>query len=277
MCARRYIPPHDKLFITPKQFEGIKINEVESIKRINISGSRGDPLRNPLFIPLIKITKDWDKQVTISTNGNFYTEIWWKTLPQYLPKDHFVVFALDGIDEDSLKFYRKGSFFLRVIENAQAFISSGGRAIWQFILFKHNEHLLDDAKKMAKDLGFRDILVIASTKYDKKFQRPSSGILSNMEYSDDRRQKDGIICRIQNGRVNISCKGEYLPCCFVFMEKQIKGVLGDEPIKYIQDYSLPEVLADGYYDRILKRVEKMDIPICRACNVHCNTPINQRD
>ena len=268
ICARRYMPPKKKLFLTPKQFEGIKINEVESIKRVNIIGSRGDPLRNPFIIPIIKLTKDWDKQVTLSTNGNFYTEVWWRTLPKYLPKDHFIVFALDGVDNDSLKYYRKGSSYKRVIDNARAFISSGGRAIWQFIMFKHNEHLLDEAKNIAGYLGFHDVLVIASTKYTKKYQRPSSGILSNIEYSDDKRQ-DNKCCRLHYNKVNVSAKGEYLPCCLVFTEPQVLNVMGDEPIKYIDDYSLPEVLADGYYERILERVETTDIPDCRDCNVYC--------
>lgn len=38
--------------------------------------------------------------------------------------------------------------------NAQAFISSGGRAIWRFIIFRHNEHQIDLAKSTARQMGF---------------------------------------------------------------------------------------------------------------------------
>jgi MoaA/NifB/PqqE/SkfB family radical SAM enzyme len=33
-------------------------------------------------------------------------------------------------------------------------MSAGGHAIWRFIHFKHNEHQIDDCKKLAKELGF---------------------------------------------------------------------------------------------------------------------------
>ena len=38
--------------------------------------------------------------------------------------------------------------------NAKAFIEAGGKARWKMIVFKHNEHQIDEAKLLAKDMGF---------------------------------------------------------------------------------------------------------------------------
>ena len=62
-----------------------------------------------------------------------------------------VFFGIDGIDQKSLERYRIGSNFKKVQENFRAFINAGGKATWQFIVFEHNEHLIKDAKGMAKE------------------------------------------------------------------------------------------------------------------------------
>ena len=40
------------------------------------------------------------------------------------------------------------------MDNAKAFIDEGGIAEWQYLKFKHNEHQVEEARKMAEDIGF---------------------------------------------------------------------------------------------------------------------------
>ena len=49
--------------------------------------------------------------------------------------------------------------FNKVIENAKSYIDAGGRAQWNFIVFKHNEHQVEEAKELSKQLGFYNILI----------------------------------------------------------------------------------------------------------------------
>ena len=44
-------------------------------------------------------------------------------------------------------------------------INAGGKAVWQFIEFEHNYHPTDEAKQVAKNLGFTDFRV----KYTARF------------------------------------------------------------------------------------------------------------
>ena len=68
-----------------------------------------------------------------------------------------VFFGLDGTDQKSLEKYRIGSNFKKVQRNWRAFIKAGGNATWQFIVFEHNEHLLEQAEQMSKDEGFKNL------------------------------------------------------------------------------------------------------------------------
>ena len=62
-------------------------------------------------------------------------------------------FSIDGL-ADTNKLYRIGINHDRVMANAKAFIEAGGKARWKFIVFRHNEHQVEEARELAKDMGF---------------------------------------------------------------------------------------------------------------------------
>jgi hypothetical protein len=55
--------------------------------------------------------------------------------------------------------YRRNVDYDKVIRNARAFIDRGGRAQWNYIVFKHNEHQVEQAKQLAQEYGFFNILI----------------------------------------------------------------------------------------------------------------------
>ena len=72
-------------------------------------------------------------------------------------KRHSVIFGIDGLS-DTHHIYRRNTKYEDVINNAKAFIAAGGRANWQYIIFDHNKHQTEEAKHIAKELGFDDII-----------------------------------------------------------------------------------------------------------------------
>jgi hypothetical protein len=97
--------------------------------------------------------------LTISTNGSYKTPKFWKNLGEilheHLPGRHHVMFDLDGIDNETQNMYRVDTNFDKVIENARAFISGGGCAVWKMIPFDFNESLEEEAKRLASLYGFQ--------------------------------------------------------------------------------------------------------------------------
>lgn len=128
-------------------------------------GNFGDVIASPTFMETFEYSMAKKvKRVKIETNGSMRTPEWWTELAK-MGKDRVVVnFAIDGL-KDTNHLYRVGSIYDKVIENAKAFISAGGYASWSFIEFKHNYHQIDEARDIAKNLGFFDF----SVKYTSRF------------------------------------------------------------------------------------------------------------
>jgi MoaA/NifB/PqqE/SkfB family radical SAM enzyme len=265
LCARNH-SKHDAFLITPEEFKNLKLYEVDSVKQIQLGGSIGDPITSPYLFDIGDIIKKCDKRVLISTNGSFRNENWWYELPKHLPKDHSVRFAIDGTDNETLNIYRKGANYNKILNNASAFIDGGGNAIWQMIMFKHNEHQFDEAQKISNKMGFKNCLFVPSTYYTNEYQKPNN-IISDLEYSKSKKNTDNK-CRIQLGRIAISSRGIYLPCCFCYNDETVYEI-SNEPIKHINDFSLLELIEDGYYQRILNRVLKYHIDVCSNCVSYC--------
>jgi len=129
-------------------------------------GNFGDPILNNDLIDMCKYASKVAPHVTIDihTNGSARKPEWWIELAKSLPVNHSVVFALDGL-ADTHSLYRVGTNFETIIENARAFIAAGGNANWAFIKFKHNEHQVEQARRLAKDIGFQNFIVKNSSRF----------------------------------------------------------------------------------------------------------------
>lgn len=154
-------------------FKNIFTTEVlNQINSIYFCGNFGDPIiNNDLDLMCEYATKENSNlQIRIHTNGGARSKDWWRSLATKLPKNHFVIFGIDGL-EDTHHVYRVGTKYEQVTENARAFIEAGGTAEWVFIKFRHNEHQVDEARQRAKDLGFKLFTVKNSTRFlEEKFR-----------------------------------------------------------------------------------------------------------
>jgi MoaA/NifB/PqqE/SkfB family radical SAM enzyme len=175
MCARNY---HSGIKNTNLPLSEISLDEFKNIvnqevlaqiEYLYFCGNFGDPIISNNLINIVDYCKVTNSNVGIGihTNGSARTVEWWKQLAESLPKNHCVHFALDGL-EDTHHLYRVGTDFNKIIENAKSFISAGGRAEWVFLSFKHNEHQIDAAKKLAKNLGFEKFNHKATSRFLEK-------------------------------------------------------------------------------------------------------------
>jgi hypothetical protein len=152
---------------TLEEFKTIVSKEVlNQIDGLYFCGNFGDPILNNSLIDMCQYVTDTSpkQDLRIHTNGSARGTKWWKDLASALPVTHNVVFALDGL-ADTHRIYRIGTDFEQILRNAQAFISAGGNAEWCFIKFKHNEHQVEEARKMAADIGFKLFTVKSSSRF----------------------------------------------------------------------------------------------------------------
>ena len=144
--------------------------EKSKVKYLTYDGSFGDSPFHPDFLELVEYSAsklkgpvpfngDGLHDMTISTNGSYKTPAFWKRLGEilneHLPNRHHVMFDLDGVDNKTQNMYRIATDFDKIIENAEAFISGGGQAVWKMIPFDFNDELEEKAKELAAKHGFQ--------------------------------------------------------------------------------------------------------------------------
>jgi pyruvate-formate lyase-activating enzyme len=130
------------------------------LRQVFFCGSYGDPIMHPDFLDILR---DFRKKnptlwLYIHTNGGVHDTAYWAEIANIMNGYGQIDFGIDGL-EDTLHLYRKNVKYTQALENAQAFIRAGGRAQWNFIVFKHNEHQVDTVKNLGKTLGFFNVLI----------------------------------------------------------------------------------------------------------------------
>lgn len=136
---------------------------IQQLKRIYFCGNYGDPLAAEELLDVIGWLRhvSTNLKIEVFTNGSLRSSSWWK---QLAITGTIVRFAIDGL-EDTNHIYRRGTSFKKIIENATSFINAGGIAQWDYIVFKHNEHQIENAQKLSEGLGFKQFQIKKSGRF----------------------------------------------------------------------------------------------------------------
>ena len=182
-CSRNFGggPVVPDLELTELRLEDIKnfipVTFAKNISAINFCGNLGDPGVALDLLPILEYfqqhsTKNIAQQ--LRTNGGMRTPAYWKEIGKFfagIPNrdnsawksiaehnyDSFalpaVVFSVDGL-EDTNHIYRRGVRWDRLFANMESYASTGAFGIWEFLVFEHNQHQVEEARNLAKKLGF---------------------------------------------------------------------------------------------------------------------------
>lgn len=142
--------------------------QLHNTDNVRLCGTYGDPCVHNDFINIIKWLKTYKNlKIKINTNGGMKKN-YWKQLASILSNDDCVVFGIDGLG-DTNHIYRKNVKWDVLMNNVQSFISAGGNAKWQFIVFEFNQHQVEQAKVLARKLGFSEFVLKKTIRFiDKK-------------------------------------------------------------------------------------------------------------
>ena len=180
-------------------------------------GDYGDPAAGKHTLEIYNHFRSLNPNITLgmNTNGGLRTTDWWCELSKIMSGEKdYVVFSIDGL-EDTNHIYRVNVNWNKVIENAQAFISAGGSAHWEMLVFEHNEHQVDQCQQLAKDLGFSWFRAKVSRRFDfipitVDFLHPPKG------WQDPHVTEGSIKCQaLEENSLYISAQGKLFPCCYL--------------------------------------------------------------
>lgn len=239
---------------------------IDKMKSLILCGIFGDTIFYPHLFEFLKYCFKVNPfiDIQIHTNGSAHDTNWWKKLSKLMKRGK-IIFALDGL-ADTHKLYRIGSKFEKVIMNMQTAIDCGCNVYWQFIIFKHNEHQLQEAREMAMKMGCKDFFMKKSFIYDEKYEKPS--IFPNIQ-SKAEQPSTGIgkiECRMDSNEIMILADGDVSPCCeitqFHYRNKRLNENLKLNTLN-VNDFNIQEILNDGYLQRFKDKVGEKNH--CQRC------------
>jgi len=160
MCDRNMngkgINPHinlDELSL----LDCVDIFPPEFIKQLDtmyMCGNLGDPIVAKDTLEIFEYFRSHNPNMWLSmnTNAGAKNEEWWRQLAEVFGRMGAVIFSVDGL-RDTNHLYRQGVVWDNVERNMRAFIDAGGRARWDYLIFEHNQHQVEEAEALANEWG----------------------------------------------------------------------------------------------------------------------------
>jgi MoaA/NifB/PqqE/SkfB family radical SAM enzyme len=136
---------------------------IAQLRCITLCGNYGDPAvaQDTLSIAKYFRKSNSDIQIQMNSHGSARPESWWRNLAGLGVVCHF---SIDGL-RDTNHIYRRGAHWETIIRNAKAFIDAGGAAVWDFIIFAHNEHQIEEAEALSTELGFERFILKKTVRF----------------------------------------------------------------------------------------------------------------
>ncbi len=251
------------------------------IKQLNtmyMCGNLGDPIVAKDTLEIFKYFREHNEKMWLSmnTNGGAKNEQWWKELAQVYGRMGAVIFSVDGL-KDTNHIYRQNVVWDNVERNMRAFINAGGRARWDFLIFEHNQHQVEEAEALANKWGVEKFmkkktgrfidtnsnkkekhqaksrkgkdtaeLKKPKEKYQNKALTKQEAILKKYGTMDAYYDAAPIICKVKKeNSLFITAEGLALPCCWT-AGRMYKWWHKDPKVEQIWDFIPNKKLIDAH-------------------------------
>jgi len=254
MCDRNMNGGADNPHITNAELsleDCKRIFKPEFIKQLDtmyMCGNLGDPIVAKDTLEVFRYFRQHNPRMWLSmnTNAGAKDEQWWKELALVLGRMGAVIFSVDGL-QDTNHLYRQNVVWDNVERNMKAFISAGGRARWDFLIFQHNEHQVEQAEALANAWGCERFIKKKSGRFitsdikpkeahqsvnrkgaeTQKLEKPKQEQNQNLALLKQKEivksygsmksylDKCSINCKVaQKGSIFVTAEGLLMPCCW---------------------------------------------------------------
>ena len=256
---------------------------IKQLKRFYSVGTYGDPLMNPECFQIYEWIKIHNEncELEMHSNGGGRSTDFWSALGSL---GVGVMFGIDGL-ADTNHLYRRIVQWDTLIKNVKVFIKAGGIARWKYIIFKHNEHQIDEARTLSKELGFKNFGPVFSDRWkesnwvtgelremnkmkvddyyiekpmsqkDKYYQSTSVKVYDDEQFNMQKK----IVCQVfSNGvhEIYIRANGYVQPCCMLgdLDVHESKNLIKDIDLVNLNKTSLEDILNGEYFKSLDKGI-----------------------
>lgn len=187
-------------------------DRIAALDKMFMCGNYGDPAAGRHTLDIYREFRYLNKNIVLgmNTNGGLQNTLWWHELGKIFnqPRD-YVVFSIDGL-EDTNSVYRKNVNWAKLMANAEAYISAGGSAHWDMLVYRHNQHQVDECKQLAQDMGFTWFRAKVSKRgFTDRLEQP-------IGWTVPTRVSSMIDCHaLKEQSIFIDACGRISPCCWI--------------------------------------------------------------
>lgn len=234
---------------------------------------QGEPYLNPEFLEMVKYASGKNIYTATSTNAHYLDDANAKaTVESGLDR---LIISIDGTTQESYESYRIGGTLQKVLDGTKNILkwkkqlgSSTPHVIFQFVVFRQNEHQVEEVKKLGKELGVDAVKIKTAQFYD--YVNGNERMPENEKYSRYFRNQENPQSAIRNSQLSscwrmwhscvITWDGKVVPCCF---DKDAKHQLGD-----LKERTFKEIWKNGAYTKFRTSLLKSrkEIDICQNCS-----------
>ena len=220
---------------------------IRQLSKLYMCGNLGDPIIAKDTLEVFEYFREHNPNIWLNmhTNGGAREEDWWKDIAKVFKQKGDVTFSVDGL-EDTNHLYRQNVQWAKVERSIKAFTGAGGRARWDFLIFEHNQHQVEQAKLVAKQWGVEKFVSkktgrFISAKSEKKEQHQAVNRKGqetttlkkpDVKYQNKELSKYDLLiekygsmdsyydvvpinCKVKDeGNLFITAEGLALPCCW---------------------------------------------------------------
>ena len=233
------------------------VNFVGPNADVFMCGNNGDPIYHSDFHTLCLRLKNNKCKLSITTNGSAKTKKWWNELNEILDYNDRITFSIDGL-EDTNHLYRKNAKWKSIMDAVEVLKDRKCKTEWKYIVFKHNQHQIKEARALSASLGFDHFRLehsdrwldnkelMPDNEYVDDYHKHQKAIMTNADY------KTGMdpAC-LQNNlptkNLYIDAEGDFYPCCWMGTYRyKYKSVFSPKQKLFnIKDNTLNQILENN--------------------------------
>ncbi len=247
------------------------IDEVYAFTPALLLYFQGEPFLNPDLVKMIEYARSRKMFVSLSSNGHFLNE---KTCREIVRSGlSKIIISMDGTTQEVYEKYRQGGHLHIVLKGIDTLVkikkemnSPYPLIELQFLVFRFNEHQLDEIKQLAREKRVDHLALKTAQVYDYQFafdkipqnKKYSRYVLKNDHQFHLRKKAYNHCWKMWHSPV-ITWDGAMVPCCF---DKDASYPAGNVFEKGFKNVWQNKTMNDFRF-RVLTRRKEIDI--CQNC------------
>lgn len=183
----------------------------KTVKNFLLNGNHGDPIYYPNLLHMIRRFRD--RSFSISTNGSYQKENFWRELAEITTEQDTVFFSIDGLEQDN-HLYRRNADWDSIMMGLDIMSKSRARVVWKTLIFEYNHDKIEDIQRFAESKGAR-FHVDITERFGDNDLRPRNPRYVDVTRLYDYSRNTTILEPRCDLLKYISSDGYFWPCCMI--------------------------------------------------------------